>query len=211
MGIDSRCSNQTGHSPLGKAACSLWLQEASPLGHRDNPPLDLKAHQLYSAYTFKDIFDRFIFKGKPTKNLVLERFNMQSGKKLQHYIIPNFPGLHSLPTVLLQVNIADFPDTPRFSYPNILTTITLAWYDLINLLRYYKIPQYIKNRTEHESGLILKPVAINTHCSPEPVVLSPWAEKEEIENKMEGVITMHWRERERDSVWFYDYIFIASC
>lgn len=47
--------------------------------------------------------------------------------------IPDFPGLHALAAVLLQVHIADLPDAPWLGHPDVLTAVTDAWYHLVYL------------------------------------------------------------------------------
>ena len=48
-------------------------------------------------------------------------------------ILPDFSCLDTLSTVLLQVNVADLPHTPRLSQPHILGTVTRAGHHLIHL------------------------------------------------------------------------------
>lgn len=48
-------------------------------------------------------------------------------------ILPDFPGLNSFTTVILQVHIADLPYTPWLCHPDILPTVTEAGHHLIHL------------------------------------------------------------------------------
>lgn len=48
-------------------------------------------------------------------------------------ILPDFPGLNTFTTVVLQVHIADLPYTPRLCYPHILSTVAEARHHLIHL------------------------------------------------------------------------------
>ena len=48
-------------------------------------------------------------------------------------ILPDFPGLNTFTTVVLQVHIADLPYTPGLCQPDILSTVTEARHHLIHL------------------------------------------------------------------------------
>lgn len=52
---------------------------------------------------------------------------------MDRLVLPDFPGLNSFATVILQVHIADPPHTPWLCHPDVLPTVTEAWHNLIHL------------------------------------------------------------------------------
>lgn len=47
--------------------------------------------------------------------------------------VPDFAGLDSLATVLLQVHVADLPHTPGLGHPHVLVAVALARHHLVYL------------------------------------------------------------------------------
>lgn len=48
-------------------------------------------------------------------------------------ILPDFSGLNTFTTVVLQVHVADLPHAPRLGHPHVLTAVTEARNHLVHL------------------------------------------------------------------------------